>query len=265
LYNAAAKEPLSTAVLSEDQKERYRRQITVVGEEGQEKIGRTRLLIAGAGGLGSTAALYAALAGFGTIRIVDPDRIEDSNLNRQVLYREADTGRPKAETAAKALHAMNSFVDVEPVTAAIGTVPVRELLRSIDVVIDGLDNYPARFLLADAAWQCGIPFIHGAVEGFYGQACTILPGRSPCLRCIVPNPPPQREIPILGVTTGIVGCVQVTEAIKLATGTGQPVSDHLWLWDGIRQKTDRLKVERVPSCPVCGNEDYQKPARGRVP
>jgi molybdopterin-synthase adenylyltransferase len=255
---------LTMAVLSKEQKERYQRQIAVVGEDGQEKIGRTRLLIAGAGGLGSTAALFAAMAGFGTIRIIDPDRIEETNLNRQLLFREADIGRPKADTAAKALHAMNSSIDIEPVMAAIGTAPARDLIRGIDVIIDGLDNYPARFLLADAAWKCGVPFIHGAVEGFYGQVCTIIPKTSPCLRCIVPNPPPVRETPIIGVTTGIIGCIQVTEAIKLATGTGLPISDHLWLWDGIRQKSDRLKIERIPTCPFCGKDEYQIPAGERV-
>jgi molybdopterin/thiamine biosynthesis adenylyltransferase len=252
LHNHPEKSSVTT-VLEKEQKERYRRQIAVVSEEGQEKIGKTRLLIAGAGGLGSTAALYAAMAGFGTLRIIDPDYIEETNLNCQVLYREADIGRPKADTAAKALHAMNSFIDVEPVTAAIGTSPVRDLIRGIDMIIDGLDNYPARLLLADAAWKCGIPFIYGAVEGFCGQVCTIIPGVSPCLRCIVPNPPPVRQTPIIGVTTGVIGCVQVTEAIKLATGTGIPVSDHLWLWEGTRQKSERLRIERIPSCPVCGS------------
>jgi len=251
-------------MLNTEQKERYRRQIAVVGEEGQEKIGSTRLLIAGAGGLGSTAALFAAMAGFGTIRIIDPDCIDETNLNRQVLYREADIGRPKADTAAKALHAMNSLIDVEPVTAAIGTPMARDLIRGIDVVIDGLDNYPARFLLADTAWKCGVPFIHGAVEGFYGQVCSILPKKSPCLRCIVPNPPPVRETPLIGVTTGIIGCVQVTEAIKLATGAGIPVSDCLWLWDGIRQKSDRLRIERIPTCNVCGKDEYQIRAGERM-
>jgi len=251
-------------MLNTEQKERYRRQIAVVGEEGQEKIGSTRLLIAGSGGLGSTAALFAAMAGFGTIRIIDPDCIDETNLNRQVLYREADIGRPKADTAAKALHAMNSFIDVEPVTAAIGTAPARDLIRGIDMVIDGLDNYPARFLLADTAWKCGVPFIHGAVEGFYGQVCSILPKKSPCLRCIVPNPPPVRETSIIGVTTGIIGCVQVTEAIKLATGAGIPVSDCLWLWDGIRQKSDRLRIERIPTCNVCGKDEYQIRAGERM-
>jgi adenylyltransferase/sulfurtransferase len=252
------------AVLDKEHKERYQRQIAVVGEDGQEKIGKTRLLIAGAGGLGSTAALFAAMAGFGTIRIIDPDRIEETNLNRQLLFREADIGRAKADTAAKALRALNSSIEVEPVRAAIGTTPARDLIRGIDVVIDGLDNYPARFLLADAAWKCGIPFIHGAVEGFYGQVCTIVPTKSPCLRCIVPNPPPVRETPVIGVTTGVIGCVQVTEAIKLVTGTGIPISDHLWLWEGIRQKSDRLRIERIPTCPVCGKDEYQIPTTERV-
>jgi adenylyltransferase/sulfurtransferase len=251
------------AALSKEQKERYRRQISVVGEDGQVKIGQTRLLIAGAGGLGSTAALFAAMAGFGTIRIIDPDCIEETNLNRQLLYREADIGRPKAVTAAKALLAMNSSIDVEPVTAAIGTVPAMDLIGKIDIVIDGLDNYPARFLLADAAWKCGIPFIHGAVEGFYGQVSTIVPTTSPCLRCIIPNPPPPRETPIIGVTTGMIGCVQITEAIKLATGNGVPISDHLWLWDGIRQKSDRLRIERIHACHICG-KDGQVPKEERI-
>jgi molybdopterin/thiamine biosynthesis adenylyltransferase len=245
-------------VLSSD--ERFIRQIPIIGKEGQEKIGKTRLLIAGAGGLGSTAALFAAMAGFGTIHIIDPDSIEKTNLNRQ-LYREIDIGRPKAETAAKAIRAVNSSVEVESYTTAIGTTPARELIRGIDVVLDGLDNYPARYLLADAAWKCGIPFIHGAVDGFYGQVCTIVRQKSPCLRCIVPKPPPVRETPVIGVTTGITGCVQVTEAIKLATGIGNTISDQLWLWDGIRQKSDRLKIERIQTCHICGQDEYRIPVR----
>ncbi len=183
--------------------------------------------------------------------IIDPDNIEKTNLNRQ-LYREIDIGRPKAETAAKAIRAVNSSIEVESVATTIGTSPVRDLIRGMDVVIDGLDNYPARYLLADAAWQCRIPFIHGAVNGFYGQVCTIVRPKSPCLRCIVPKPPPVRETPVIGVTTGITGCVQVTEAIKLATGIGTTISDQLWLWDGIRQKSDRLKIERIQTCHICG-------------
>jgi adenylyltransferase/sulfurtransferase len=247
-------------MLSKEQKERYKWQISIFGEDRQENIGNTRLLVAGAGGLGSTAALFAAMAGFGTIRIIDPDCIEESNLNSQLLYREADVGRQRAETASKALHAMNSSINVEPVFAAIGTAPVRNLIRGFDMVIDGLDNYPARFLLADAAWQCGIPFIHGAVKGFYGQVFTITPPTSSCLRCIIPNPLPVRETPVIGVTTGVIGGVQVTEAIKLATGTGLPISDHLWLLDGIRQKSDWLRIERIPTCHVCGKDEYRIPA-----
>ena len=252
------------AGLNQEQKERYRRQVAVIGEEGQEKIGKTRLLIAGAGGIGSAAAIFAAMAGFGSIRIIDPDCIEETNLNRQVLYREIDIGRPKADTAAKAIHAMNSDIDVEPVTAAIGTTPVRDLIHGIDVIIDGLDNYPARYAIADAAWKCGIPFIHGAAEGFYGQVCTIVPPLSPCLRCIVPNPPPVRQTPVIGVTTGIIGCVQVTEAIKLATGSGIPMSDYLWLWEGFREKADRLKIERVQACHICGKGEYKIPSGERM-
>jgi molybdopterin/thiamine biosynthesis adenylyltransferase len=244
----------------ESSNERFRRQIPILGEEGQEKIGKTRLLIAGAGGLGSTAALFSAMAGFGTIRIIDPDYIEETNLNRQLLYHEIDIGRLKAETAAKAIRAMNSSIEVESDTTAIGTRPARDLIRGIDVVIDGLDNYPARYLLADAAWRCGIPFIHGAVDGFYGQVFTIVRPTSPFLHCIVPTPPPVRETPVIGVTTGITGCVQVIEAIKLATGTGNTISDQLWLWDGIRQKSDRLKIDRIQTCHICGQDSigYQQ-------
>ena len=252
------------AGLNEEQKERYRRQIAVVGEDGQEKIGKTRLLIAGAGGIGSAAALFAAMAGFGSIRIIDPDCIEETNLNHQLLYRETDIGRPKADTAAKALRSVNSSIDVEPVTSAIGLTPVRDLIRGIDMIIDGLDNYPARYVIADAAWKCGIPFIHGAVEGFHGQVCTIIPPRSPCLHCIVPNPPPVRQTPVIGVTTGVIGSVQVTEAIKLATGTGIPISDYLWLWEGFREKAERLRIEHVPACHICGKGEYKISSGERI-
>lgn len=232
--------------------ERYRRQVAVVGEDGQELIGKARIVIAGAGGLGSVIALYSAAAGIGHIRIVDCDTVEVSNLNRQILYRTGDIGTDKVRAAAADLRALNPETEVEPVRARIAAETAASLVKDADLVLDALDNYPARYALAHAAWQRGIPFIHGAVDGLYGQASTIIPGRSPCLRCIVPAPPAAGATPIIGVTTGVIGSIQATEAIKYITSRGTLLTGRVLFWDGTRADVESIPIQGDPACPVCG-------------
>jgi adenylyltransferase/sulfurtransferase len=232
--------------------ERYRRQIAVVGEDGQDALSKARIVIAGAGGLGSAIALYCAAAGIGHIRLIDCDTVEVSNLNRQILYRTDDIGKEKVTAAAADLVALNPDIGVEPVRMNITEENAESLLDGADLVLDGLDNFPARYLLAHAAWKRKIPFIHGAVSGMYGQVTTIIPGVTPCLRCMVPFPPPSDAIPILGATTGIIGSIQAAEAIKYLMRRGVLFTGRMLLWDGLRGDTSVITIEHDPSCRECG-------------
>lgn len=232
--------------------ERYRRQVDLVGADGQAALARARVVIAGAGGLGSAIALYSAAAGIGQIRIIDCDTVEVSNLNRQILYRTGDIGTEKVTAAAKDLRALNPGIEIEPVQTRITAETAASLVEGADLVLDALDNYPARYALAHAAWDRGIPYFHGAVHGMYGQASTIIPGRSPCLRCIVPSPPASGATPILGVTTGVIGSIQATEAIKYLTNRGTLLLGRMLFWDGTRAEVEILSIQGDPVCPVCG-------------
>lgn len=232
--------------------ERYRRQAKVVGEDGQAALARARIVIAGAGGLGSTIALYSAAAGIGQIRIIDCDTVEVSNLNRQILYRTGDIGADKVTAAAKNLRALNPGIEIEPVRTRITAETAPSQVEGADLVLDALDNYPARYALVHAAWQRGIPFIHGAVHGMYGQVTTIIPGRSPCLRCVVPSPPVAGATPIIGVTTGAIGSIQATEAIKHITGLGVLLTGRMLFWDGLRSDLSIIPITGDPACRECG-------------
>ncbi|MEM2123805.1 MAG: HesA/MoeB/ThiF family protein [Methanolinea sp.] len=239
------------APLSLVERERYLRQIPLIGEDGQEKIRGTAVLIAGAGGLGTVCALMCAYAGFGKIRLVDSDVVERHNLNRQVLYTAADRGLPKVEAAARRLREISPFVSVEPVRTRVEEGTIGSLVRGIDIVVDAMDNYDARYILDDAAFENGIPLVHGAVNGFYGQVSSILPGTSPCLHCIVPHPPPREEVPVIGVTVGAIGSIQVTEAIKIVTGMGRPLAGRMLVWDGLAGEAEVIPVSGDPLCPRC--------------
>jgi len=232
--------------------ERYRRQIAVVGEEGQEALGKARIVIAGAGGLGSAIALYCSAAGVGYIRLIDCDMVEVSNLNRQILYRTEDIGKEKMTAAAANLCALNPGIEVEPVQEKITVENVESLIDGSDLVLDGLDNFPIRYLLAHAAWNHKIPFVHGAVSGMYGQVTTIIPGVTPCLRCMVPFPPPSGAIPIIGATTGIIGSIQAAEAIKYLIRRGVLFTGRMLLWDGLRGDASVITIEQDPACHECG-------------
>lgn len=232
--------------------DRYDRQIRLFGVEGQEKIAGSKVFIAGAGGLGSPISVYLAAAGVGEIVIVDDDEVELSNLNRQILHWERDIGKKKAVSAREKLAEMNSDIVIETTTETISEGNVSRLVADADIVIDAMDNFPARYLLNEAALKKNIPFIHGAIFGFHGQATMVIPGASACLRCIFPKAPPPAPPPVVGVTPGIIGLIQATEALKYITGTGELLSGKLLIWDGLAPSLETIEVARDPHCPDCG-------------
>ncbi|WAI01687.1 HesA/MoeB/ThiF family protein [Methanogenium organophilum] len=241
-------------MLTPEEKEQFIRQIPILEEKGQEILKGSKVLVAGAGGLGTTIALHCAFAGFGTIRIADCDTIERSNLNRQTLYRPKDIGKIKALVAEDRIRGITPYLKTEAVNAVITEENAMQLTDGMDVIIDAMDNYDTRYILADAAEDCGIPFIHGAIDGFYGQVATIVPGCSACLRCIVPHPPPREKVPALSATTGVIGSIQVTEAIKCILGKGTLLTDRILMWDGLQGETALIHVSPLKDCPHCGSQ-----------
>jgi len=233
--------------------DRYDRQIKLFGATGQEKLKRAKVFIAGAGGLGSPISIYLAAAGIGKIVLVDKDVVELSNLNRQILHWERDVGSRKALSALEKLQKMNSDIIVEAATEILDEENVFGLVGDADLIIDAMDNFSSRYLLNKAALDRKIPFIHGAIHGFHGQATTVLPGRTACLRCIFPADPPPETFPVVGVTPGIIGLIQATEAIKYITELGELLAGKLLIWDGIRPTLETIDVERDPGCKDCGS------------
>ncbi len=240
-------------MITDEERKRYHRQILLFGEAGQEKLKAARVLIAGAGGLGTVIATYLAAAGVGNLRVVDCDVVEASNLNRQILHWGGDVGRPKTASVAEKLSALNALIRVEEVAGRIDEGNVDAMAQDCDLIVDAMDNFPTRYLLNRTAVRMGIPFVHGAVRGMYGQTMTVLPGKTPCLRCLFPGSPPPEIFPIVGATCGVIGSIQATEAIKLLTGQGEPLAGRLLIWDGLAASTDILAVERSPACPDCGH------------
>ncbi|NOK21088.1 molybdopterin-synthase adenylyltransferase MoeB [Corallococcus carmarthensis] len=246
-------------VLSAEQKERYRRHLILpeVGEEGQAKLLKSKVLLLGAGGLGSPAALYLAAAGVGTLGVVDADVVDLSNLQRQVLHTLARRGQPKVQSAKTALEALNPDVKVVPFQERLTTANVERILADFDLVLDGGDNFPTRYLLNDACVLMGKPNIHGSVFRFEGQVTTFLPGQGPCYRCLYPVPPPPELAPscaeagVLGVLPGLIGMLQATEALKLLLGVGESLSGRLLTFDALGTRFQELKLRRDPECPVC--------------
>jgi len=240
-------------MITDEERKRYARQILMIGEAGQERLKAARVLVAGAGGLGTVISLYLAAAGVGHLRIIDCDVVETSNLNRQILHWSGDVGRPKIASVEEKLAALNPLIRIETVSGKIAEESAEEMARDCDLIVDAMDNFPTRYLLNRTAVEKGIPFIHGAVRGFFGQATTIIPGKTPCLRCFFPAGSPPREVfPIIGATCGVIGAIEATEAIKLLTGRGEPPAGRLFLWDGLAGSADSITVERDPCCPVCG-------------
>ena len=240
---------------------RYLRQIPLFGKEGQKKLKNARILLAGAGGLGSAIATYLSAAGVGYIRIVDEDVVESSNLNRQILYHEQDIGACKVEAAEKTIHALNRDVEVDAACRHIGEKSVGDLVQGMDLILDGMDNFAARYVLNRAGLDEKIPFIHGAVNGFYGQVTTLVPGVTPCLRCIVPTTPTWEKNAIIGVTCGVIGSIEASEAIKYLAGTGELLKNRLLLWDGLRGECESIGIVNSPDCTDCGCSEGESDIR----
>ncbi len=248
-------------VLTAEQKERYRRHLIIpeVGEEGQAKLLKGKVLLMGAGGLGSPAALYLAAAGVGTLGIVDMDVVDLSNLQRQVVHTQDRAGMPKTESAKQAINALNPDVKVIPFQERLNSQNVREILSGFDLVVDGGDNFPTRYLLNDACVVLGKPNIHGSIFRFEGQVTTFVPGKGPCYRCLYPAPPPAEFAPscaeagVLGVLPGIIGLLQANEALKLLLGVGEPLIGRLLTFDALGTRVSELKLRRDPQCPVCAD------------
>lgn len=246
-------------VLSSEQKERYRRHLAIpeVGEAGQRRLLGARVLVLGAGGLGSPAALYLAAAGVGTLGIVDSDVVELSNLQRQVLHTRGRAGMPKTQSARIALEAMNPDVRVIGFSERLTSGNAVRILEGFDLVLDGGDNFPTRYLLNDACVLLKKPNVHGSIFRFEGQITTFLPGEGPCYRCLYPDPPPPELAPscaeagVLGVLPGVIGLLQANEALKLILGLGASLSGRLLTFDALEPRFSELKVRRDPSCPVC--------------
>ena len=246
--------------LSRDELERYHRNALVpqVGVVGQQRIRAARVLLIGAGGLGAPAALYLAAAGVGAIGLIDDDDVDVSNLQRQVIHTSAAVGRPKVDSAAAAIRALNPDVEVIPHRTRLTAENALGLLDGWDVVIDGTDNFPTRYLVNDASVMLGLPLVHGAVLGFNGQVGVFDAQRGPCYRCLHPTPPPAgsvlscAEAGVLGVLPGIIGTMQAAEALKLVIGGGQPLLGRLAMLDAWGAHLREIPVAKNPACPVCG-------------
>ncbi len=239
-------------MFSERERERYKRQMLLFGDEGQERLKKAHIFIAGAGGLGSPVSLYLAVAGVGTLTIVDTDVVDRTNLNRQILHFDRDIGRKKTESAMETLQEINPDITIHAIDIKIDETNAADLVGEVDGIVDALDNYPARYLLNEVTIAEEIPLFHGGIRGFYGQATTIIPGTTPCLKCIFPKPPPQEVFPVVGVTAGIIGTVQANEVLKYLLGIGEMLTGRLFIWDGVQAHAEEICVERNPACKACG-------------
>ena len=254
--------PIAHGALDSDSAERYARHLVLpeVGVAGQKKLAAARIALIGAGGLGSPAALYLAAAGIGTLTLIDDDRVERSNLQRQVLHADARVGERKTESAAVALRALNPTTRLQLHGERLSAANVEALIGNHDVVIDGADNFPTRYLLSAACLRLKIPLVYGAVHRFTGQVSVFDARRedSPCYRCLFPEPPSAAEAPncseagVLGVLPGVIGMLQATEAIKLVLGIGKPLVGRLLCYDALSAEFRELRLSRDPACPGCG-------------
>jgi adenylyltransferase/sulfurtransferase len=239
-------------MLSPRELDRYKRQMLLFGEEGQEKLRKSHIFIAGAGGLGSPVSVYLAVAGIGTITLADRDVVEQTNLNRQILHYDRDIGKKKIHSAEEKLTAINPDITIKVIEATLDETNTAHLVGTADGIVDAMDNFPTRYILNNEALRKNIPFFHGAIRGLYGQATTIVPGITPCLRCLFPKAPPQEVFPVVGVTPGLIGMVQSTEVIKYLLHEGRLLTNRLFLWDGHESRSEEIGVARTPYCPDCG-------------
>ena len=254
-----------TAALSPDELKRYSRHLTLpeFGQDGQEKLKAASVLLVGAGGLGSPAALYLAAAGVGRIGLVDFDRVEESNLQRQILYGTSDVGTPKLEAAKARLEDVNPHIDIETHELRLTSDNALDVIADYDVVADGTDNFPTRYLVNDACVMTGTPNVYASIFRFEGQVSVFATEDGPCYRCIYEEPPPPGLVPscaeggVLGILPGMVGTMQATEVIKLITGIGEPLIGRLLMIDALTMNFRTLKLRKNPDCPVCSEDPEQ--------
>jgi molybdopterin/thiamine biosynthesis adenylyltransferase/rhodanese-related sulfurtransferase len=248
--------------LTAEQRERYSRHLLIpeIGLEGQQKLLDARVLLLGAGGLGSPTALYLAAAGVGTIGIVDDDEVDLSNLQRQVIHTTDRIGVAKVDSAEQTMHAINPDVDVVKYQTRLDASNIMEIIEGYDVIVDGVDNFPTRYLLNDATVRLGIPVVSASILGFDGQLSVFAPHDGPCYRCLYPVPPPAELAPscgangVLGVLPGTMGLLQATEVVKLVVGAGEPLIGRLLLYEALGATFTELKVRRDPDCPICSRD-----------
>ena len=251
----------SSGRLSNQEVARYSRHLIMpeVGMEGQLKLKASSVLCIGAGGLGSPVAMYLAAAGVGRIGIVDFDIVDYSNLQRQIIHGTPDVGRPKLDSASDRLNAINPEIHVETYNEALSSSNALRLLGGYDVIVDGTDNFPTRYLVNDACVLLGKPNVYGSIFRFEGQASVFATKGGPCYRCLYPEPPPPGLVPscaeggVLGILPGVVGTIQATEAVKLIIGVGEPLINRFMIYDALRMKFRELKLRKDPECPVCGD------------
>lgn len=245
--------------LDADARERYDRHLRLpeIGIDGQRRLLDSRILLVGAGGLGSPAALYLAAAGVGHLALIDDDHVERSNLQRQVLHDDDSIGQAKVQSAARRLSAINPGITVQQIRKRLADDNACAVLAGYDVVIDGADNFATRYRVNAACLELGIPWVYGAVQRFQGQASVFMPGRGPCYRCLFPEPPPAEFAPscseagVLGVLPGLIGMIQATEAIKLLLGLGTPLAGRILTYDALAMRFGQISLPRDPQCPGC--------------
>ena len=248
--------------MNEQQIERYSRQIILkeIGGKGQEKLQSSKVLIVGAGGLGSPAALYLAAAGVGTLGIIDYDRVDLTNLQRQIIHTTADIDREKVTSAAEKIKALNPDTTVQLHRERATASNIQGIIKEYDFVLDGTDNFPTKFLINDACYFESVPFSHAGILRFDGQMMTVLPGQTACYRCVFDKPPPAGLVPscsqagVLGSLAGVIGCLQATEALKCLLGIGDLLTDRLLIFDGLGLHFREVKVSRNPDCRICGQQ-----------
>ncbi len=243
-----------TPFLSFLELQRYERQMTLPGwgREGQEKIKRATVFIAGAGGLGSPVSIYLAAAGVGRIRICDSGAVETSNLNRQILHADRDVGRRKIESAVRTLRSVNPHAEIAGLDVRIARDSVANLVSGSDILVDCLDNFDARYILNEHAAKTGLPFVHAGIYGMAGQLTFIKVHETPCLNCLFPEAPPQETVPVVGAAPGVIGCLEAIEVLKYITGMPGLLKGRLLIWEGDLMRFQELSVEKDPGCPVCG-------------
>jgi molybdopterin/thiamine biosynthesis adenylyltransferase/rhodanese-related sulfurtransferase len=266
---------VSDSGLTKEQRNRYSRHTLLpeVGVEGQLRLLDTKVLLLGAGGLGAPTALYLAAAGIGTIGIIDDDVVDESNLQRQVIHNTERVGIPKTASARMTIEALNPDVTVVEHNTRLDASNILELIEPYDVIVDGADNFPTRYLLNDASVRLGKPVVSASILGFDGQISTFVPHEGPCYRCLYPVPPPPELAPscgangVLGVMAGLMGLLQANEVIKLAAGIGEPLVGRLLLYESLGTRFTELKVKRDPACPICGDDapEIDPAEMGRFP